>query len=354
MYKEKTISVAMATYNGEKYIREQLESILNQTVVPDEIVISDDGSTDRTVEIAHDIAQSCQANIKIYTDNPRHGFAFNFGYAISHCSGSILFMCDQDDIWDPRKVEHIVDVYCQYPDALCVFHNAVSVDSDGKPSQKLFNEYVQKLSDEHCIGEIAKVPGDPNCEVAASAPLINGMIMSVSRKLLDTALPFPPISSQHDGWLWFCAEAQDCCYFRNEVLTFRRLHNENTSGAGRQGFGRKRIKKILRNITKHSDVARTRIVYAKFMLEYTQTHCAEDNSGVKRAIPTIARTWEIGQKEIAAAKSSRIIGAVKLIKLFITDMRYRRCGTKVFLYELTDIVIHSRKSRTRKLREMQL
>ena len=353
MYKGKKISVAIATYDGEKYIQEQIESILNQTVVPDEIIISDDGSTDRTVDLLQEIADSHPSiNIYIYTDNPHHGFAFNFGYAVSHCSGDVLFLCDQDDIWNRQKVEHIIDVYYQYKDALCVFHNATSIDSDGKPINDLFSTYVQSLANQHPIGGIIKVPGDPNCEKAASTPLINGMIMSVSKELLSTAFPFPPIASQHDGWLWFCAEALDGCYYLNEVLTYRRLHKNNTSGVGKQGFGKQRIKKILHNMMRQNDVARSRILYSQYMQRYIQLNCSEDNIGAMKALPTLSHVLKIGETELAAASSGRLSGAIKLLNLYIKDVRYRKSGSKIFLYELTNILLLSKKKRICILEDM--
>ena len=352
MYKGKKISVAVATYNGEKYIREQIDSILNQTVIPDEIVISDDGSKDRTLEIIQEIADSGHNNISIYTDNPHHGFAFNFGHAISRCTGDVLFLCDQDDIWHSQKVEHIVDVYNLYPDALCVFHNAVSVDSDGKPNNVLFNSFIQSLADKHSAGEIVKIPGNPYCEVASSGPQIHGLVMSVSRELLNTAFPFPPISSQHDGWLWFCAEALDGCYYLNEILTKRRLHTENTSGAGEKGFDVRRIKKVFRNIERQNDIARTRILYAQYMKTYIETYCTKDNVGAMRAFSTISRVYEIGYDELSAASSGRLSGAIKLTKLYLKDIRYRRSGGKIFLYELADILLRSKKNRVKSIEQM--
>lgn len=351
MYRGKIISVAIATYNGEKYIAEQIDSILKQTIVPDEIVISDDGSKDSTADIIREIANA-NPNISIYMDNPRRGFAYNFAHAISHCSGDILFLCDQDDIWDSKKVEHIVEVYCRYPDALCVFHDASSIDFSGKPNHVLFNSYIQSLAAPLHTGEIVKVSGYPNCEIAATAPLINGMVMSISRDLLKTAFPFPPISTQHDGWLWFCSEALDGCYYLNEILTKRRLHTNNTSGAGKHGFGIRRIKKIYHIILRHNDCARTRILYAKYMQEYIQLHCTKDNIGAMHALPTIERILEIGRNEISAAKSGRLSGAVKLIRLFIRDVRYRGSGWKAFFYELADILLRSKKARLHSLNEI--
>lgn len=352
MYRGKTISVAIATYNGEKYIREQLDSILNQTVVPDEIVISDDGSTDQTIKILQEIANSHQSIIHLYSDNPRHGFAYNFGYAVSHCSGDIMFLCDQDDIWAPEKVEHIAEVYCNYPDALCVFHNATSIDSEGNPCNILFSSYVQSLANQHFYGEVVKVPGYPNCEKAASTPLINGMIMSVSKELIKTAFPFPPISCQHDGWLWFCSEALDGCYYLNEILTSRRLHSSNTSGVGHQGFGVHRINKILHKIAGQNESARIRIVYSQYMQEYIRLHCSKDNAGAMHALPTILRTNEIGRAELSAASAGRLSGAIQLISLYFHNTRYRRSGGKMFLYELAYIILRSKKKRLQSMNEI--
>lgn len=355
MYQDIRISVAIATYNGEKYIREQLESILSQTVVPDEIIISDDGSKDKTLEIAHEVAKSAAPGIiKILTDNPKHGFAYNFGHAISHCTGDVILLCDQDDVWLPYKVEHVTRVYTENKEALCVFHDASSIDSSGKPLDIVFNPFIKTLSSQTNTGEIMRLPGVPFCETAASAPLINGMVMSVSRILLQTALPLPPVSSQHDGWLWFCAEALDRCYFLNEVLTLRRLHDENTSGAGKQGFGLKRIRKIMNSISRHNDAARTRIVCAKYMQDYLASYCHDKNPGAMCALPTLNRIWEIGQAELIAAKSSRLSGGIKLIRLFIHDKRYRKSGKKAFLYELADIMMRSKEARKKNLEEMGL
>ena len=354
MYHGKKISVAIASYNGARFIREQLESILRQTVPPDEIIVSDDGSTDQTLEIIRDIAGSDLAKpgqIILLTDNPIRGFAYNFAHAIRHCSGDIIFLCDQDDIWLPDKVR---DAYLRHPDALCVFHNASSIDANGVPVAATLNSFINDLSQSCQPGEIIQLSCDSYCAVAASTPCVNGMIMSVSAQLLRSAFPFPPISSQHDGWLWFCAVARDGCFYLNEILTRRRLHSNNTSGAGKQGFGIQRIKKILSHITRHNDVARTRILFATHAEKYIVSYCSPEYPGISQASSAIRRTLEIGYAEIAAAKSGRLVGAVKLLRLFLKDKRYRKSGVKSFLYELAEILLCSKKTRVKILQEMPL
>lgn len=176
--------------------------------------------------------------------------------------------------------------------------------------------------------------------------------MSVSRKLLNTAFPFPPIPSQHDGWLWFCSEALDGCYYLNEILTSRRLHSNNTSGVGRQGFGIRRLNKIFQRITTQNEYARTRIVYSQYMQDYIQSHCTKDNAGAMHALPTIMRIAEIGRIELLAASSGRVSGAIQLINLYLNNARYRKSGGKMFLYELADILLRSKKKRLESMKEI--
>ena len=348
MYRGKKISVAMATYNGEKFIREQLESILNQTVLPDEIVVSDDGSKDRTVEIVQEIAGLCNSiHICVYTGNQRHGFAQNFEYAVKRCTGDLVFLCDQDDVWLPEKVAKMASVFAEHNNASCVFHNASSIDADGNPLPTLFNPFIQELAEKHREESCIRVQSEQCCERAASAPLVHGMVMCVSKDLLETSFPFP--SSQHDGWLFFCAVVQDKCFFLNEILTLRRCHGENTTGVGKQGFGRNRIRKIMRSIIHYNSGHFSRLNEAMHMKQYVEKHGDSENLGVSKALPTINRVLDIGRKELDAARSGRLSGTIKMLCLYCSDVRYRRSGTKAFLYELADIMLRSKKKRIQSL-----
>ena len=95
MYKRYKISVAVATYNGEKYIKEQLESIIDQTVMVDEIVISDDGSKDNTIPIIQSIQSKNPAiHFVLLTDNTKHGAMGNFEHALVNCTGDFIFLAD--------------------------------------------------------------------------------------------------------------------------------------------------------------------------------------------------------------------------------------------------------------------
>lgn len=357
MYQGKKISVAMATYNGEKYIREQLESILNQTVVPDEIVVSDDGSSDHTLEIIQSIVSSPlggNIEITVLTDNMQHGSAYNFAYALRHVSGDIVFLADQDDIWMPEKVLRISQCFLANADAQLVFHNAVSVDAYGKPFDCLFSSMIQTLAQKCAEGESIKLPRSEYCHIAASSPFVNGMVMACSRKLLDTAFPFPRISNMHDGWLFFCSEVQDSCFYLNLVLTQRRLHENNVTVSYAQRNIIKRALKVLHQIPRHKRDISNRYIFASCMKAYYMKYCPDEKESNNQAQITIQNILKIGEAELDAGRSGRISGAIKLIRLYRHNMRYRSAGTKAFLYELADIILRSKKKRVASIMESGL
>ena len=101
------LSIAMATYNGEMYVDQQLDSIARQSLLPDELVVSDDGSSDQTVQAVEDFARRSPFDVKIYRNKDNVGHAKNFERAISLTKGEIIVLCDQDDIWFPNKLEKV-------------------------------------------------------------------------------------------------------------------------------------------------------------------------------------------------------------------------------------------------------
>ena len=122
------ISVSMCTYNGAKHIREQLESITEQSVQPDEIIICDDGSSDDTIKIAKEILAEWSGKSKVIKNEVNLGFSKNFIKAIELCEGDIIFLCDQDDVWHKEKIAIMTDMLAKHQDALLVVHDSLLVD----------------------------------------------------------------------------------------------------------------------------------------------------------------------------------------------------------------------------------
>lgn len=132
-------SVAMATYNGALYIEKQLMSIFEQSTPVDEVIISDDGSSDGTLEIVEDFISNHNLGERWrLIHNEKHGVRGNFYNAIRNCTGDVVFLCDQDDVWKGQKVEEICQFFDACPSALCVDTSFVYVDKNGKQIDKTY------------------------------------------------------------------------------------------------------------------------------------------------------------------------------------------------------------------------
>ncbi len=126
------ISVALCTFNGERFLPQQLSSIANQTRLPDELIVCDDQSTDRTVEIVRAFAASAPYSVKIFENERNLGFAKNFEQAISLCGGNLIALCDQDDIWYPTRLQRSEQEFADHPEAGLVFSDADVINDESE------------------------------------------------------------------------------------------------------------------------------------------------------------------------------------------------------------------------------
>ena len=208
------ISVCMATHNGEKYIKEQLDSILCQLYPEDEVVISDDGSTDSTLEIIEGYKDS---RIKIYRmmhlhkDMKSHYYVtMNFENALKQAKGDYIFLSDQDDVWMPNKVDVCMEALQNHD---MVLHNLQCVDGDLLPLNR--NIYNNSFRPKNYLMRRGKHYG---CALA------------FRRELLHYILPFPNKLVLHDYWIGIIGETFGSFEFLDELLTKYRIHGTNTSG----------------------------------------------------------------------------------------------------------------------------
>jgi glycosyltransferase involved in cell wall biosynthesis len=128
--KDLKVSIAMATFNGCQYIHEQLDSLAKQTLLPSELVVCDDGSTDATLDILADFSKTSPFEVKLYRNEQRLGHHKNFLKAASLCQGDWIAYCDQDDYWLDNKIEKIGDTITEWPDSNLIVHVARIVDEN--------------------------------------------------------------------------------------------------------------------------------------------------------------------------------------------------------------------------------
>ena len=125
------VSVVLATYNGERYLQEQLESLTDQTRLPDELVAVDDDSLDATVAILEDFARDAPFDVEVVARKRHHGTAATFGEAMRRATGDILMICDQDDHWHPSKVATLAQTMSAHPSSYLAFSDSRLVDAHG-------------------------------------------------------------------------------------------------------------------------------------------------------------------------------------------------------------------------------
>lgn len=241
------ISIAMATYNGEKFVKQQIDSILIQTFKEFELIICDDCSTDSTVDILKSYSMQ-DPRVKVFQNEENIGFAKNFEKIISLCSCEYIAFCDQDDIWENNHLEILFE---KNQMAKVVCGNELLFDNETKQC-RLKIPYEENL-----------FPSDSQnllWTFAYTNNLFSGNSMLVERKFLfeKNILPIPD-GIAHDSWIVLCA----CCYsqmkFVQTYVTKRRLHDANTTGLKindkkmtnrikNRFWGRKKRKNIYRRI----------------------------------------------------------------------------------------------------------
>ena len=132
------ISVALCTYNGAKYLAEQLDSIAAQTLAPTEMIVCDDGSTDGTLGMVEHFASRASFPVRLRSNAENLGSTENFSRAIRACRGDVVALADQDDVWLPQKLERIARAFETHPRAGVAFSDATVVDEDLNPLGRLW------------------------------------------------------------------------------------------------------------------------------------------------------------------------------------------------------------------------
>lgn len=180
------LSVALCTYNGEKYIEEQIRSIFEQTVPVNEIVVCDDGSTDNTVAIVTRMADASAIPIRLHHNDTGLGVVENFKKASSLCQGDIIFFSDQDDRWHTDKVATMVDYLNRHPETEVVFTDARIIDSAGSHEPTYGNLFQMTFQKE----EQRMFRAGLELECFLSRNHATGATMAVKRNFLEESHPF--------------------------------------------------------------------------------------------------------------------------------------------------------------------
>ncbi|WP_017942194.1 MULTISPECIES: glycosyltransferase family 2 protein [unclassified Thioalkalivibrio] len=204
------VSIALASFNGERYIKEQLQSFLDQTRLPDEVVISDDASTDGTMEIVRRFQDSAPFEVKVIQGRGRQGFVANFNRALAATTGDLVFLSDQDDVWFSNKLEAMEATAKTEKDAWLLMCDAALVDHNLEGTG---------------LTRIVQIAN-------AGLPLEDhamGCCCAIRREFLDLAMPIPANFKSHDVWFVRIADGLGRKHVSRAVLQYYRRHGNNVS-----------------------------------------------------------------------------------------------------------------------------
>lgn len=204
------ISIAMAAYNGGMFLSDQLNSFAAQTKLPDELVVCDDGSTDDTALIVEEFSKRAPFKVCLIKNEYNLGYVKNFEKAITLCSGDIVFLSDQDDVWFSEKISKIISIFKENPNVLLVQSNMLLTD------EGLNSSGVSQLENILALGH--------KC-----SDFFTGCGIAIRRNLTEIVLPIPNDLWGHDAWINRLARFLGVVQLVEEPLMYYRRHGSNAS-----------------------------------------------------------------------------------------------------------------------------
>lgn len=227
------ISVALCTYNGVGFVEKQIQSILEQTMPVDEIVVCDDGSTDGTLQIIERLQKNASVEIRVYCNETNLGVGANFQKAVGLCRGDVVFLSDQDDVWFPHKVKAIMEWFNVHPDKSVVFSDAVLIDSEGKPL--VCNKGQCHLWDYYFVPSERRKFEKGLVLECMMKPHATGATLAAKKAFLDDH-PFSQVCDNvqvfHDLFIAVRAAEAGLLGFIDDTLVGYRIHDAQQVGVG--------------------------------------------------------------------------------------------------------------------------
>ena len=228
-----SLSVVLATHNGERWIEAQIQSMIEQTVQPDEVIVVDDASEDRTIELVREAVRSWPVQVTVVPLASRGGSTLAFQRGIELASGAVIVLSDQDDIWLPRKLQRLASMMEERPAIGLAFSDAWLTDENGQEQRSRlwdvagFTERQQRSMRHHAFGQIL------------SRSIVSGCTLAFRSTFRPVILPFPveiedPLGPMtHDRWISIATSACAPVAVMSEPLIKYRIHADQQIGIPR-------------------------------------------------------------------------------------------------------------------------
>lgn len=308
------VSIAMCTYNGEKYLKHQLDSIINQSYRPYEIIISDDCSTDSTLEILK--SYEClnkDINFKIMVNKQNIGVTKNFEKALINSTGDFIFLCDQDDIWMENKIERVVREFKKSnTNTRAIFSNAFIINEfSEKQNETLWDliGFTEQMRRKFRFNE--------GIDILLKKDVITGCTLAIRRTYLKEVLPLN-VNFVHDSWIGMVHELSGGLGLINEPLIYYRIHPSQQIGLNKSRESKIQMKNRYSNT----------LVKLNSLVEHTTKSSLIDNTKLAKILR---------KRKFYIDRSSLRI--VNITRHFITgDYYHYSSGIKAFLLDFISIL----------------
>lgn len=223
------ISVAMCTYNGAKYLSEQLRSIADQTLPVDELVVCDDRSKDDSVKLLETFAATSPFPVYIHVNEQNLGSTKNFEKCLTLCKGDVIFLCDQDDLWREDKVQKQIDYLNEHPQTDAVFSDGLLIDDNSKPTGITIWQEIEFNQP----GQNKWKSGKPH-EILFNGFVVTGATLAIRKSCLERLVPFPTHVPDliHDAWIAVVLSLENKIDFIADTLIMYRIHSSQQVGFG--------------------------------------------------------------------------------------------------------------------------
>lgn len=268
------VSVALCTYNGAQYLQEQLESIAKQKRLPDELVVCDDRSQDNTVEIVESFASRVPFLVRLISNKQNLGSTKNFEHCIGLCTGDIIVLSDQDDVWQHDKLERIYEIFSTESHKGAVFTDANIVDEHLNPLKNALWESIEFTKSEQ-----KRFAKGKTVEVLVKHNVVTGATMAFRSEFKDLILPIPS-TWVHDGWIALLVAYVSDLAIIPEPLILYRQHPKQQVGAGYSSRSilikiQINVSKLIKRMKENSNVHQERFNQYKLAYErliYSQSY----------------------------------------------------------------------------------
>lgn len=301
------ISIVMATYNGGRFLKEQLNSLCKQTRIPDEVIVVDDGSTDNTLAILEEFSKVLNLSIHINTNHL--GVNGNFEKGLNLCSGDYIMFCDQDDYWLPNKIELMYKKMLEIEDKKtpCIVSSRDTYADINLKESPLLNPYPSYIF----------YPQN-NCDYRETVikHLSQGCAMMLNRKCLEYILPIPKNEVCYDYYIGFTIAMIGKKYDMKESLMLYRVHGNNVTATTNRNFTN--LPKIrYRNVG---------VVPQHFINTYNKAISEKGNFFIKKRYNYVSRIISLSNDKNSLLKHIILLFSIKHIPI---QLRVRSLKNKI-------------------------